>query len=141
MLYASDGFVNRGELHVIDLGTQSLQRRRVTERVESRSLAFFKRHTLTKRLRHDQDIGKHDRRIETEAADRLQRYLRGEYRIKTEIEKTASLFPNGSVFRKIAPSLSHQPDRRSGVSVVRQRAEQWFSHRINSHAPILLKLT
>src|ERR1700722_19559187 len=123
---------------MIALRQQLCQCRRGIERLESRSLAFFKRYRLTKRLWHDQNIGKHDRRIETEPTDWLQRYLCGECRIKTEIEKAASLFPNGSIFRQIAPSLPHQPDRRGGVSVVRQRAKQWFSHRIDRHSPSLL---
>jgi hypothetical protein len=36
---------------------------------QAASFAFDKGHTLTKRMRHDQDIGKQDRGVETEATD------------------------------------------------------------------------
>jgi hypothetical protein len=48
---------------------------RILQRVEPRSFAFDKGYALPERMRHDQNIGKQDRGVETEAADRLQRNL------------------------------------------------------------------
>ena len=51
-----------------------------------------KRQRLSERKRNDQNIGKHDRRIETESADRLQRYLGGKLRREAQIEKAPAFF-------------------------------------------------
>ena len=61
---------------MVDFGSERQKCRRILQRIEPWSLAFDKGHALAERMRHDQDIGKQDRSIETEAADRLQCDLR-----------------------------------------------------------------
>jgi hypothetical protein len=67
---------------------------------------------LPESMGNHQDIGKQNRRIESEPADRLQRYLSSEFRRETQFEKTAGLFPQRAILRKIASSLTHHPDWR-----------------------------
>ena len=47
------------------------------ERRQSRAMAALEGDRLPERVRHDQDVAEQDRRVETEAADRLERRLRG----------------------------------------------------------------
>jgi hypothetical protein len=56
-----DRLIDRFKRCMIDRCPQCLQCRRILQRVKPRSFAFDKAHTLTKRMRHDQDIGKQDR--------------------------------------------------------------------------------
>lgn len=60
---------------------------RIGERLEFRSFAFLEPDLLPEGVRHNQDIGKDDRRIEAEAPDRLQRHLDCLLGCITEIEK------------------------------------------------------
>jgi hypothetical protein len=104
---------------VIDLRPQSFDRRRLLQRVQLRSFASLKHHMLTEGMRYHQNIGKQDCRVETEAADRLQCHLGRKLRIETQIEKAFRLLANSPIFRKIAPGLPHQPNRRHGIALAR----------------------
>jgi hypothetical protein len=64
------------------------------------------------RVRHDEDVGKQDRRIEAEAADRLQGDLDGEVGIVAEVEEASGAFTRLAVLRQIAAGLAHHPDGR-----------------------------
>ena len=83
---------------MIDRCPQCLQGCWILQRIKPRSFAFDKAHTLTKRMRHDQDIGKQDRGIETEATNRLQRDLRRPFGVEAEIEKACGLLAQSPVF-------------------------------------------
>jgi hypothetical protein len=82
---------------------------------QAASFAFDNGHTLTKRMRHEQDIGKQDRGVETEATDRLQRDLSRPFGVEAEIEKACGLLAQSPVFGKVPPGLPHQPKRRNGL--------------------------
>ena len=62
------------------------------------------------RLDRNQDVGEENRRVEAEAADRLERHLDGEVRRLAEREEI-NLLANLAIFRKIAARLTHEPDR------------------------------
>jgi hypothetical protein len=62
-------------------------------------------------IRHDQNIGKQDRSVETKATDRLQCDLCRPLCIKAEIEKACGLLAQSPVFGKVPPGLPHQPKR------------------------------
>ena len=62
----------------------------------------------------DQNVGEQDGGIETEATHRLQRDFSGQFRGEAQIEEAAGLGANLPIFRQIAASLPHHPDRRHG---------------------------
>src|SRR6056297_607610 len=80
-------------------------------RIETWPLTLGEPEILAERMRHDEDVGKHDRCIEPVAPDRLERHLNGKIRIVAHVEKAAGLRTLGTVFRQIAPGLAHHPDR------------------------------
>ena len=57
------------------------------------------RNPLSQRPRHQQDIGKHDRRVHAEATHRLQRRLGCQRRVQAEIDKAGRLRPQRVIFR------------------------------------------
>ena len=63
------------------------------DRIEPRTLALDEPDLPAERIRHDQDVGEQDRRIEAEAADRLQRHLGGELGIVAEVEERPAFGP------------------------------------------------
>ena len=138
---ARNRLVDRREFGVIDLRPQSLERRRLFQRIQPRSLASLERHMLTESMRHDQNIGKQDCSIKTKAANRLQRHFRSKLRIETQVKKTIRLLADCPIFRKIPSRLPHQPNRRNGTSFACQRTEQRFGHRVIRHARSLPKLS
>src|SRR5271154_3045581 len=76
-----------------------------------RTLAIGEIEAESHRVRYRQDVREQDRRIEREACKRLQRDFGGEIRGFTQREKTARALACRVVFREIAASLAHQPDR------------------------------
>ena len=64
---AADGVVDRSQRLMVDLGAQRGERRRVAQRFEPWPFAFDKSYTLPERMRHYQDIGKQNSRVEAEA--------------------------------------------------------------------------
>src|SRR6516164_3654688 len=135
--YPSNRLINRFEHSVVDRRPQFLQCRRIIQRIEPRSFAFDKAHALTKRMWHDQNIGKQDRSVEPEATDRLQGYLGRSFCIEAEVEKACGLLAQSPVFGKISPGLPHQPKRRDRFTLPCKHAEQWFTHNRSRHAVIL----
>jgi hypothetical protein len=75
-------------------------------------------------MRNDQDIGKQDRGVEAEPADRLQRHFGRQLGRKAEIEKARDLCPHGPIFRQVTARLPHHPDRRNPLWLPRQRRKQ-----------------
>src|SRR4029077_3419896 len=57
--------------------------------LELRAFALDKLNLLPKGKRHHENVGKHNRRVEVEPPQRLQRYLRGELGIEAKIEERA----------------------------------------------------
>ena len=92
---------------------QARERRGVGQRLQLGAFADQEFNLAAERQRHNQNIGKQNRRVEAEPSHRLQRYLGGQFRIETKIEKTASLLAHRTVFRKISPGLAHHPNRWS----------------------------
>ena len=91
--------------------------------IEPRAFTFLETNGLPESIRHDEDIGKQDCSVEAETADRLQRHLGGELRRIAQVEKAPGFSSDFSVFRQIATSLAHQPDRwwRDGFARKRQQ--------------------
>ena len=112
LLDPGNGLIDRLQPRVVDLPIKPLQGGRAIERIEPRPLALFECHALAQRMRHHQDIGKQDRRVEPEAPDRLQCDLCRTLSVKAQIEEPGRLLADCPVLRKVAASLPHQPDRR-----------------------------
>ena len=77
-------------------------------------------------MRDNQDIGKHNRRIDIEAPQRLQRDLGSKFRPVAKIEESTSSLSHCSIFRKITSSLTHEPYRPSFRNTSIQHVEQWL---------------
>src|SRR5262249_39572163 len=76
------------------------------------SLVQRKPYRLSKCIWHDQDVRKQDCGIETKSTDRLKRCFCRKLRREAELKKISSFLTQHSIFRQIATSLPHQPDRR-----------------------------
>ena len=94
------------------------------QRLEPRAFALDEPNLAPERKRHDQNIGKQNRRIEAEAPHRLQRHFGGKFRIEAEIEKAAGFLPHRTIFRQIASRLPHHPDRRHCFALAVEHAQQ-----------------
>jgi hypothetical protein len=80
-------------------------------------------------VRDDQNVGKQDRAVEAETADRLERDLGRGVAVIDQREESALLRAQGAVFGQVAPRLAHQPDRGVGAGpFAAQRAEQNTGH-------------
>jgi len=90
---------------MVELISQSAKRRGILQRVKPRPFALHEAYALTEGMRNDQDVGKQDRRIETKAANRLQRNLRRSFGIEAKIEKARRLLAQCPVLRKIPTGL------------------------------------
>src|ERR1700722_9382546 len=112
---------------------QSAKRRRAVDRIKPRPLVHDKAYALPKRMRYHQNIGKQDRRIEAETTDRLQRHLRGQFRIEAQIEEVLALLADRPVFGKITSGLTHQPEWRNSVALAFKNAKQRFCPRSIRH--------
>ena len=84
---------------------------------------------LAECMRHDQDIGKQDRPVETEPVDGLQGNLTGSLAIIGHREKSALLRPEFAVFRKVSTRLPHEPKRHAVSALSVQSIEQETRHR------------
>src|SRR5690606_26300299 len=80
-------------------------------RLHQGALALLEGEGTAEGMRHDQNVGKQDRRVEAEAADGLQRHLDGEIRIVAEVEKASGAGAELPVFGQIPACLAHHPDR------------------------------
>ncbi len=96
----------------------------VANRVEARAVAGFEGDALAERVGEDENVGEQDRRVEAEAADRLQRRLDRERGVIAKIEKRRGLGPKLAIFRQVAPGLAHEPDRRRFLPLARKRGEE-----------------
>jgi hypothetical protein len=106
--------------------------RRIGQRLELRPFAFLEPDLLPQRIRHHQDVGEDDRRIELVAADRLQRDLDGFFRRVAEFEKGSRGGADGAILRQVAPGLAHQPDRRHRKALPGQGFEEFPAAQILS---------
>ncbi len=80
-------------------------------RLDSRPLARREGERNAERLERNEKVGKEDRGIEAELADRLERDLDRELRSPADLEKRVR-FPDLPIFRKVATRLAHEPDGR-----------------------------
>src|SRR5215470_3023718 len=78
-------------------------------------------------MRDDEDVGEQNRRIEPETSDRLQRHLGGQAGRETEVEEASGLGPQAAVLGQIASGLTHQPDRRYGLTLACQNVQERFA--------------
>ena len=85
-----------------------------------------KLHVLAEGVGDHQDVREHDRRIETEPPDRLQRHLLGKPRRVAEVQERAGLFPDLAIFRQITSRLAHDPDRQRPDRFAVKDAENRF---------------
>src|SRR6185503_16263950 len=92
--------------------------------LEARALAFGEREPKAHRVRNGEDVGEHDRGVEREALERLQRDLGGERRRLGELEEAAGLRAGLVVLGQIASRLAHQPDRGVRRRLERERLQQ-----------------
>ena len=126
----ANGLIDRRQQIVIELRTQPLECHAVGDRIELWAFAHRECNLLPQCMRHDQDIRKQNRRIEAETPYRLQRDLGCKFRIKDEIEKPAGFGTQRAIFRQVAPSLAHQPDRRGTLSRAIKHCEERIVHRM-----------
>ena len=77
--------------------------------IETGTVALDEPHTLAQRVRHQQDVGKQDGRIEIKTRQRLKRYFCGKIRRITELEERSRSGSHLAIFGKIAASLAHEP--------------------------------
>ncbi len=63
------------------------------------------------RLERQQQIGKEDRGVHLDAADRLQRHFGGEIGRAAEVEQRIA-FAQRAILAHVAAGLAHEPDRR-----------------------------
>ncbi len=98
------------------------------DRRQPRPLALDEPELRAERLRHEEDVGEQDRRVEAEAPDRLHRDLGGELGIVAQGQEVPGLRPRRLVLRQIPPRLPHHPDRRDGQGLARERAQQGLRH-------------
>src|SRR5690606_19817859 len=75
-----------------------------------------------------------DRRIQVEAAQRLQRHFRRELRRVAKLEKASDLLPDGTILREVAACLPHDPDRGTLLALAQNGLEKWFGHRHGAHS-------
>src|SRR5262249_7763772 len=137
-LHNPDGFINRGKHIMIRLTSDASERNPILERIKQRPFPCRKSHSLSQRMWNHQNVRKKNRCIESEPPDRLQRYLSRKIRREYKFEKTAGLFTECSIFRQIAASLAHEPDRRRALSFPVEDVEKTFMHRGPSFTAFLI---
>ena len=90
---------------------------------------------LAQRIRHHQDVGEQDRRVEAEAPDRLQRHLGGQRRRVAQLEEAAGLAraPRGTPAGSARPAASARsaaaPAPRRRRSAAAARADAFWRQR------------
>ena len=75
-------------------------------------------------VRHRQDVGEQDRRVQRIASERLQRDLAGQLRIRAQAHEVAGLLPYRTILGQIPAGLAHDPDRRSRHRLALEGAEE-----------------
>jgi hypothetical protein len=75
-------------------------------------------------VRHREDVGEQDRRIEIETPERLQRDFAGQFRIAAQAHEVARLLTQLAVLGQIAAGLPHDPYRCARHRLAQQRAYQ-----------------
>ena len=136
--HALDRLVDRREHRTVGLVAQPAEAARIRDRIEPRPLALREAHGLSERMRDHENVGKENRCVESEPADRLERDLCGHLWIEAKIEETARLLTLRAVLRQIAPGLAHHPHRRHRLGAARQDFEERLAHaqtRITLPAP------
>jgi len=81
-------------------------------------------HTLAERVGHDENVGEQDGRVETEAADRLQRRFHGQSGRVAEVDERLRRGADLAIFGQVASRLSHQPDRGNALPLAGERGEK-----------------
>src|SRR5436190_11680085 len=123
---AAQRFIHRLEFAEIGLGSQPRHLLRRIQRIEPRAFAGLEAYGAAERIGNDEDVGKDDRGIEVETADRLQRHFGGIFRRKAQIEEAARLGAQLAILRQVPAGLPHHPDRRYRLSTARQYLEKRF---------------
>ena len=92
-------------------GPQPREIRGRRHRREPRALALDEDELRAQRVRHQQDVGEEDGRVEAVAADRLQRHLGGELRRVAEVEEARrpGPRPRGTPAGSARPGASSRP--------------------------------
>ena len=78
--------------------------------LEARTLAPDEVEGQPQRSQGDQQVREQDRRIHLDAAQRLQRDLRGQVRLTANLEQAVA-FPQRPVLGHVPAGLAHEPDR------------------------------
>ena len=109
---ARDRFENRRQPRPVRRLAQRREIGRSFDRLQARTLAALEADALTERVGNDENVGEQDRRVEAEAANRLQRRLRREGGRIAEVEERGRLRTDLAIFGQVTSGLAHQPDRR-----------------------------
>ena len=125
-LDAADGLVDRRKHGVIGLCRKRVELRRIVQRLQSRPFTHLEGDRAAECVRHDQNVGEQDRRIEAEAPDRLERDFRRQFRREAQIEEASGTFAQRAIFRQITPGLAHEPDGWRGLRVAGEHVEDRF---------------
>jgi len=112
---------------------EPVDRGRARQWRKDRPLPLLERERIPERPGQNQDVAEQDRRIETEAPDRLKRHLRREIRRRAQRDEIPDFRPHRPILRQIAARLSHQPDGRRPDGFASQHPE----HRL--HAPVVIR--
>ncbi len=75
-------------------------------------------------VRHGEDVGEQDRRIQRVALKRLKGDFTGQFGIHAQAHEVARLAAAGPVLREVAPGLSHHPHRGDVDRLLEQGAEK-----------------
>lgn len=103
---------------------QPCHRGGIAHRLQDRALALLEGQPHIERMRDQKDVGEEDRRIHVETAQRLQRHLRGQFRIQAEAHEIPAALAKRPVFGKIAASLAHEPERCARGALAGKRAQE-----------------
>ncbi len=114
---AAQRLIHRFEFAEVGLRGQARHLLRRIQRIEPRAFAGLEAHGTAERVGDDENVGKDDRGIEVETADRLQRHFGGVFRREAQIEKAAGLGAQFAILGQITPGLPHHPDRRHRLTV------------------------
>ncbi len=112
------------ELRPIGRVAESRQAGRVTDRGEPRAFAALEGDVLSERVGNDENVGEKDRRVEAEAADRLESGFDRKSGRVTEIEESRGASADLAIFGKIAARLTHEPDRWPWLALTRECGEK-----------------
>jgi hypothetical protein len=75
-------------------------------------------------IRDRQDVGEDDRRVQREAAQRLQGHFAGQFRRLAQVHEAAGLRARREVFGQVTTCLAHDPDRRAVDRLAAERPQQ-----------------